>query len=199
MSNFSTGRIEDIISFWQSKGGFQRANRYRVEIQRGVGAGGRALPSTGPALSLEAVAISVQTPSRTLEFVQDNNAGPSNPPIKIPVKTFFDDRFIVTFVVDSKWEVRRFFDQWMNDIFPNNVMNQQNASSTVSPYVQNLGNITLTPLTVNHRPAAKIYILEAYPKQIIPGEMAQNMMDTPFTLIVDFNYRYYKIDPASGT
>lgn len=180
-SFFNTGKIDDIIHFWSAKGGFQRANRYRVQITR----------PNQPAL--EAVAISVQTPARNIEYIEDTTMGPSNPSIKVPIRNYYDDRFIVTFVIDSKWEVRTYIEDWIDAIFPSRISNQANyIGSTVAPYMgDNLGRILFTPLTVNHNPAYEFYLEQAYPKSIFPGEMAQQLMDTPMTLIVDFNYRYY--------
>lgn len=183
-SFFNTGKIEDIIHFWSTKGGFQRANRYRAEIYT---------PNAG---TLEAVAISVQTPARNIEYIEDTTNGPSNPSVKVPIRNFYDDRFIVTFIVDAKWQVRKYMEEWMDSFFPSRLGPRSYIGSTVSPYnTNNLGRITFTPLNTKHEISAEFAIDQVYPKSIFPGEMGQQLMDTPMTLIVDFNYRYYQFYP----
>lgn len=182
-SFFNTGKIDDIIHFWSAKQGFQRSNRYRVLIRRNDGQ------------QLEAAAISVQTPSKNIEFIEDTTMGPSSPSIKVPIRNYFDDRFIVTFVVDSKWEVRRFIEDWMDAYFPSRLANGSRGGSTVSPFRTALGTIILMPLTPAHEGLAvnNMTFYDVYPKSILPGEMASAAMDLPLNMIVDFNYRYYKM------
>lgn len=179
--------VGTLINYFQTVSGFQRSNRFRVDID----------PPKGINDNITLFANNVQVPSQVINFYRDTMA-PSGSYIDIPVKREYDERFLIEFIVDSGWKTREFFDKWMNLMF----QKTSNALYENSAYVTTWDNITskvkIYPLDQNGIPNKKITLYEAWPSTILPTQLMNDAPNDYLTLVVDMNYRYYEITPPDN-
>lgn len=181
----STPRKSDIatlINTFTSMSGFQLSNRFAVTINPPLGVSSPIIPI---------FASTVQTPSQAIVYEPDNMS-PSGPSIMVPVKRSYDDRFIIEFIVDTNWDIRKFFDDWMDWMFISSNDDTKN-STRVRYWDQIVGNIVIEALTRNDITAKTLTLYDAYPKTIIPTQMSNDTPNQYLTLMVDMNYRYYTL------
>lgn len=176
----ASSRIQEVLNYFNN-GGFQRTNRFEVNIKRGDS-------------TLTAWASQCQVPSQTIAFYPDNTFSPSGPPIPIPIKREYDERFLIDFIVEGNWSVRKYFENWFDGGFSNlNIGNGVKSNSITPRNTENfLGQITITALDQKDTAKSSFILYEAYPKLLLPGQFSNNEFNQYLTLTVDFNYRYYK-------
>jgi hypothetical protein len=174
----ATNKISEILNYF--RGGFQRTNRFEVAI-------------TNNNITKNFWASSCQIPSQTVVFYPDNFS-PSGPIINIPVKREYDERFLIDFIVEGDWTVRKYFEDWFNEMFTllNTGFNTIKSNS-VYPRSSSLGEISVKALDTNGNSKATFTLYEAYPKLLLPGQFTHDEPNKYLTLTVDFNYRYYKL------
>ena len=177
MSNFTNSNVDTLITHFKNVSGFQRSNRFRVDI----------IPPTGLA-TVPLFATNVQIPSQIINYYQDT-VSPSGAYVDVPVKREFDERFIIDFIIDKNWNARRFFDDWMNLMF-------KSKSGTNSSYQVNyrnsiVGTIDIFALDTNNKTNRRIRLVDAWPSTIVPTQMMNDAPNDYLTLTVDINYRYY--------
>ena len=190
--------VNSLISFFQGVSGFQRSNRFKVAItvpQEIVTKYPGQFPIVNNQIFL--FATTVQIPQQLITYFPDTMS-PSGAEIDIPLKRGFDERFIIDFIVDSKWQTRRFFEAWMNIMFINDstssfknsilVNFQNNISSTVDIYA----------LDQNGNTNRRITLYQAWPSTLLPTQMMNDAPNDYLTLSVDMNYRYYKAFDAAN-
>jgi len=181
----STPRKSDIatlISTFTSMSGFQLSNRFAVTITPPDGVSSPTIPI---------FATTIQTPSQAIVYEPDNMS-PSGPSIMVPIKRSYDDRFIIEFIVDGNWEIRKFFDDWMNWMFISTNPTTVN-STNVRYWDEIVGTVVIEALKRNDETAKTLTLYDAYPKTIIPTQMSNDTPNQYLTLMVDMNYRYYKL------
>ena len=178
--------VTSLISIFQGLSGFQRSNRFIVDIIPPTKLS--QLWGTVPRL----FASYVQIPSQVINYYQDSMA-PSGAYIDIPVKRDFDDRFIIDFIVDSNWECRRFFDDWMEFMFQKNpsVLGSKN-SWIINWWSEIVGTVFIYALDTNGAINRKIKLVDAWPSTILPTQMMNDTPNDYLTLSIDMNYRYYE-------
>lgn len=200
---YDTPLLPTISSFLSAIGtkGSQRPNRYAVKIKA---------PSEVPyTITGEYVASLVQIPARTVNYFSDN-VGPYSPYWDVPLKTEYDDHFIINFIVDKDWHIRKFIDSWMGWIGDEQNDNQPSKKGTTigsfkgrdskTARICEFPNITSTiriqPVytsSIDDTVKPKELILyQAWPKLILPSQFEAGANNTLLTLSVDFSYRYYK-------
>lgn len=117
---------------------------------------------------------------------------PSGPPIDVPLRRIYDERFIVEFIIDGRWDIRKFFDGWMDFLFVNSDSTTKN-STKVNYWEDVVGTFVIEALDINDNIKQTITLYDAWPKMIIPSQMSNDTPNQYLVLIVDINYRYYKL------
>lgn len=183
-----SSNINTLITAFSSASGFQRSNRFRIKITPPISIPGDA-QITPTAFTV--FASNIQTPSQSIIFYEDTMS-PSGPPISIPIRRNYDDRYIIEFIVDKKWNIRSFFDSWFNSMFINSTTTNLN-STRVQYFTDIVGTLEIEALDPNDTVVKTIKLYDAYPKQIIPTQFSNDTPNQYLTLIVDMMYRYYTI------
>lgn len=178
MSNFTNSDVNTLISHFKTVSGFQRSNRFRIDID----------PPTGLS-PVPLFATNVQIPSQTVSYYQDT-VSPSGAYVDIPVKREFDERFIIDFIVDKRWNTRKFFDDWMNLMFISK--GTTNNSRLVNYRNSIVGTVDIFALDTNNAINRRITLVDAWPSTIVPTQMMNDAPNDYLTLTIDMNYRYYK-------
>lgn len=194
MSNIpnTTSDINSLINKFQQLNGFQRSNRFEVEITPPEG-----IKNDTRINNFIFHASSVQIPSQVINYYQ-NSLSPGGPMIDIPMKREYDDRFIIDFIVDTEWKCRRFFDQWMEWIFKNHKSDYKSSSIT-NYYDSIVGKVTINCLDTANAIRKKIVLEKAWPSTILPTQMMHDNPNDYLTLSIDMNYRYYTVLEPNGT
>lgn len=193
MGNYSSPQKSDIttlITAFSTASGFQKSNRFRINIipPNAIPGGVQITPK-----AFTVFASNIQTPSQSIIFYEDTMS-PSGPPISIPLRRNYDDRYIIEFIIDKEWNIRSFFDSWINALFLNTGTNTANKNSTRVQYFDDIvGNLEIEALDQNDNVVKTITLYDAYPKQIIPTQFSNDTPNQYLTLIVDMMYRYYTI------
>lgn len=177
MSNFTNSDVNTLINHFKTVSGFQRSNRFRVDITP---------PSGLAAVSL--FATNVQIPSQTISYYQDTMS-PSGAYVDVPVKREFDERFIIDFIVDKTWRARQFFDGWMDLMFKSKP--GTNNSRLVNYRNSIVGKVDIFALDTNNKTNRRITLVDAWPSTIVPTQMMNDAPNDYLTLTIDINYRYY--------
>jgi hypothetical protein len=182
--------ITTLIDAFSTASGFQKSNRFRINIiPPTVIPGGTQITPT----AFTVFASNIQTPSQSIIFYEDTMS-PSGPPISIPLRRNYDDRYIIEFIIDKNWNIRSFFDSWINALFLNTGTNTANKNSTRVQYFTDIvGTLEIEALDQNDNVVKTITLYDAYPKQIIPTQFSNDTPNQYLTLIVDMMYRYYTI------
>jgi len=186
--------INDLLRIFDKLGDPQRANRFEVIIN-------------GPKVPVELIApasgffaTAVQIPAHVVEYYEDSLA-PSGSYIEVPIKRQYDQIFKIDFIVDSNWEVRTYFENWVDLIFPDtsNVNGTVFKNSRFVNYWDNIvGNVIINCLDANGTPKKCITLTGAYPGTLVPGQFSNDLANTHTILQVDMNYRNYTItDPTT--
>jgi hypothetical protein len=175
--------IDKLIDTFDNMGGAQRANRYEVTIN----------PPTalGYNTNVPFIASSVQVPTHITEYYQDTMA-PSGSYIDIPIKRQFDQMFKIDFIVDYSWNIRQFFENWVDLIF-NRQSNESRNSVMVNYYDNITGTITINALDQNGNTSRTITLYGAWPGTIMPAMMSNDLQNNYLTLQIDMNYRNYDL------
>ena len=182
MSNNSLNNsdVNTLINFFQTLSGFQKVNRFKVNI----------IPPKDAKLDATVLfATSVQIPQQLVTYYPDSVA-PSGPLVDIPIRRGYDERFIMDFIVDKNWKTREFFDKWMDYMFVSK--KGKTNSLYVKYYTDITGTVEIYGLDDNSNTNKKITLYDAYPTTIIPGQLSNDLPNDYLTLSVDMNYRYYK-------
>lgn len=167
--------VQDVVSYFASKG-IQKSNKFSITITP---------PSALKAYTGEVFATSIQTPSRSILYYPDT-MNPSGPIIQVPLRRLYDDRFIIEFMVDQKWNTASFFQKWMDLI----TSDTKGLASVVRYYDDITGKIVIKALDPKNEVGRTITLYGAWPKTIIPNTMSNDMVNQYLTLMVDMNYRY---------
>jgi len=143
----------------------QRVNRYSIDFSPVEG----KQPDTF-------FATMVQIPSRSILYFPDSVA-PFAPNYKVPLKHEWDEKFIVEFLVDEAFTIRKFIEDWMDSLIGNYYYND-NKTSTMTISALGINNI-LKPIFTLH---------DVWPKLISPSEFNTDRPDL-LRMQVDFAYR----------
>jgi hypothetical protein len=182
--------ITTLITAFSTASGFQKSNRFRINIIPPTAIPGGILITP---TAFTVFASNIQTPSQSIIFYEDTMS-PSGPPISIPLRRNYDDRYIIEFIIDKKWNIRSFFDSWISALFLNTGTNTTNNNSTRVQYFTDIvGTLEIEALDQNDNVVKTITLYDAYPKQIIPTQFSNDTPNQYLTLIVDMMYRYYTI------
>lgn len=168
----ASNKITEITSYFSK--GFQRTNKFEVEFSRN---------------NATFWASQCQIPQQYIAWYPEFFT-PSGPTVHIPLKRDFDENFLIDFIVESDWAVRKYFETWYDDIFSSLT---NGRSNTVDYRDANLSRITIKALNDNGNTNATITIYEAYPKLLLPSQFSNDIPNQYLTLSVNFNYRYYRI------
>jgi len=191
MANLKTNGIDAITSYFS--GGFQKANRFEVRIGGNEG--------------VVFWATSVQIPQQDVTYYPENFS-PSGPIIQVPLRRGYDDRFLVDFIVESNWAVRKYFETWMDSMFSStSAAASRSRKVKVRNTTGNLRDIQIFALNdalkinsgaPNQGVNAKFTLFEAYPKLLLPSQFTNDATNQYLSLTVDFNYRYYTFTGIAG-
>jgi hypothetical protein len=190
--------VNSLIGFFQGVSGFQRSNRFKVVINVPDEIT-KQYPGQFTIVNKQIFlfATTVQIPQQVITYFPDTMS-PSGAEIDIPLKRGFDERFIIDFIVDSKWQARRFFEAWMNIMFINSV-NGKFKDSIIVNYQNNISStVDIYALDQNGNTNRQITLFQAWPSTLLPTQMMNDAPNDYLTLSVDMNYRYYKAFDATG-
>lgn len=181
--------ITTLIEAFSTVSGFQKSNRFRINIipPTNIPGGSEIIPT-----SFTVFASNIQTPSQSIIFYEDTMS-PSGPPIGIPIRRNYDDRYIIEFIIDKNWNIRSFLDSWIDSIFINSTKSSTKNSTKVQYWDNIVGTLIIEALDQNDNVAKTITLYNAYPRQIIPTQFSNDTPNQYLTLIVDMMYRYYTI------
>ena len=180
--------INELLGIFGKLGDPQRANRFEVTING---------PTSLSARADGFFATAVQIPAHVVEYYEDSLA-PSGSYIDVPIKRQYDQVFKIDFIVDSKWQVRTYFESWIDLIFPDRQAGAGGDtvfknSRFVNYWDEIVGNVVINCLNANGTTQKTITLTGAYPGTIIPGQFSNDLVNTYTTLQVDMNYRNYTI------
>jgi len=189
-----TGIINQI-----SKYGAQRTNRYSVEFQN--------CPVEMPEATsdYQFFATMCQLPERSIQIFQDS-VGPYSPNWDIPLKSEYDDNYIINFLVDGQWIIRRFIESWMDyvvgPIYGGGFIGGRTPlGASIMPLGQGDGSANSSSKiiikgfkTKDNIQSGKLTLYGAWPKTILPATMDTNANNQPLILSVVFSYRYYRFE-----
>jgi len=181
-SRLNNQDVTSLIGYFQAVSGFQRSNRFKVNIDMTPL---RSLGITPQPL----FANNIQIPSQTINYYRDTMS-PSGSYIDIPVKREYDERFLIEFIVDSNWNTRKFFDDWINSMFKDE--GEFRNSAFVVPWNKIKTKIQIYALDLNGNTNRQITLYDAWPSTILPTQMMNDAPNDYLTLVVDMNYRYYE-------
>ena len=90
--------ITTLITAFSTASGFQKSNRFRISITppKTIPGGSQITPTV-----FTVFASNIQTPSQSIIFYEDTMS-PSGPPISIPIRRNYDDRYIIEFIIGSR-------------------------------------------------------------------------------------------------
>ena len=179
--------ITTLIEAFSTASGFQKSNRFRIDIIPPTSGGSKITPT-----SFTVFASNIQTPSQSIIFYEDTMS-PSGPPIGIPIRRNYDDRYIIEFIIDKNWNIRSFFDSWIDSMFIDSKNSITKNSTKVQYWNKIVGKLIIQALDQNDNVAKTITLYDAYPRQIIPTQFSNDTPNQYLTLIVDMMYRYYTI------
>jgi len=188
MSNDNTNSsIDSLIMLFSRMSGFQRSNRFNVKLFPP-----ESLSAKNTISNDNIFAYMVQIPSQSILYREDNMS-PSGPSIQIPLKRAYDDRLLIEFIIDSNWNIRKFFESWIDLVFvkTDQVGTGYNNSARVQYWNNIVGTVVIQALGLDGEIKNTITLYDAYPKMIIPTEMNSNSQNMFLTMMVDMNYRYY--------
>lgn len=97
---------------------------------------------------------------------------------------FFGDNATFTFYVNSDWNVREFFEQWMGNCV-------DITSKEVAFYDDIIGNVEIYTLDRGDNRTGKWELQEAWPRLLNLTPMSQ-ASDAPIRVTVTFTYRYWE-------
>jgi hypothetical protein len=193
--------VNSLIGFFQGVSGFQRSNRFKVVItvpQEIISKNGIYQLPIVNTNQISLFATTVQIPQQVITYFPDTMS-PSGAEIDIPLKRGFDERFIIDFIVDSKWQARRFFEAWMNIMFINSSDTPKFKDSIVVNYQNNISStVDIYALDQNGNTNRRITLYQAWPSTLLPTQMMNDAPNDYLTLSVDMNYRYYKAFDATN-
>jgi hypothetical protein len=188
--------IKQITTF-----GVQRPNRYAVEFVNCP-----VIQSGGSQYNF--FATMVQIPQRTITFFSDS-VGPYSPTWDVPLKSEYDDHYIINFVVDKTWGIRKLIDTWMDYINNRDTTDITGYVQGQSAYDANIqsanggtsySKIKITGTATNDNSLQGTLVLHhAWPKLILPTQFDTGAVDQPLIMSVDFSYRYYTYEEETGT
>lgn len=178
-SNLKKSDIGTLLSHFQTVSGFQRSNRFRVDITP---------PS--PLQEVSLFAVNIQVPSQTITYYSDTMA-PSGNYIDIPARREYDDRFMIEFIVDKLWIGRKFFDDWVDLMFVKSQGSSYKNSVMVNYWNKIKGKIDIHALDLTDKTNRRITLFDAWPSTILPNQLSNDTPGEYLTLVIDMNYRYY--------
>jgi len=184
------------ITVW----GVQRPNRYAVEfIDCPVSQSGGSSPYVF-------FATMVQIPQRTTNYFSDS-VGPFSPYWDVPLKTEYDDHYIINFLVDKNWSIRSLIEAWMDHTIGGTINTEgyiygtSAKGASLVPVAARTGDskIKITGISTaeNNKQTGTITLHQAWPKLILPTQFDTGANNQPLIMSVDFSYRYYTFDNLS--
>lgn len=190
--------INDIINNIVTNGA-QRSNRYSVHFEN--------CPVQLPNIdtNYNFFATMCQLPERSIQIFQDS-VGPYSPSWDIPLKTEYDDDYIINFLVDGNWNIRKLMEGWMDYVSgavrPGGIFSGRSVlGSGIMPTgafpADGVGNDSSKIVikgfkTADNTVASTLTLYGAWPKTILPSNMDTNANNQPLLLSVVFSYRYYR-------
>lgn len=185
--NWDYGSVNALINKFQTMSGFQRSNRFGVQIDPP-----EITNNSVPLNPVYLFASSIQIPSQVIQYYPDT-ISPSGPSINIPVKREYDDRFIIDFIMDKNWNARVFFDRWMEYIFKSGPNGSKIHSNIINYRDKITGTVTIYALDTSNNLNKTIRLIDAWPSTILPTQFMQDAPNDYITLTIDMNYRRYEI------
>lgn len=168
-----SNKISEITTYFSK--GFQRVNRFEVSFSR---------------FSKTFWASECQIPEQAIVYFPETFS-PSGPSLNVPLKRTYDDRFLISFIVEADWEVRKYFEQWYDAMF-SSVM--ADRSSTVQYRDNNLSTVSVRAISDNATSVNATFTLyEAFPRLILPSQFTNDVPNQYLSLTVDMGYRYYRL------
>ena len=176
MSVFGIEKLKSTVS---TLGGFAKGNRYNVIITPPSFLGGSTVLST-----LQFLCESVSLPTKSLASNAHDIYGP---PIEIPYRETFTEAAL-SFILDDKFTVKRFFDDWQEKIIDpisGNVSYWNNFVATIN--ITRLSNDATTFTDAADK--YKIQLREAYPSAVGEIALGHTQGGEILRLSVTFKYR----------
>lgn len=185
--------IKDFLSVVRGKG-LARTEKFSVEIQPPIGV---LLPENKELLTLfceEAAFPGKTIITRPARIHNLNIQRPS-------AVDFFGESANFTFLVDSEWAVKGFFDRWIDTIIgtTREVAEYRSIVGSITIKAIHEGPIDATPVE-GHKETTRYEVMleEAFPKTM-------NIMQTSYSTVgihrvnIGFAYKYWKVKPPTIT
>lgn len=155
---------------------FARNNRFRIVIPTPPSLTGTRYDSRSmQALMVQCQAVSL--PARTVATWNHRNIGPIE---KMPYDVIFQE-VTMTFRVDSKYDTRRFFQEWMQSMTTSDNLYFRYRNEYTS-------NIKIMPLDLIGKPIAQIGLYNAYPTNLSVINYDENSTDAITEFSITFAY-----------
>lgn len=176
--------LNEFISKVKSTG-LAKTNRYRVTI---------ATPALMPEFMNSGRLITLFCESTSLpgQVVATTHQNIMGEPREFPYSKFYDN-ITLSFYIDNNFEVKGFFDNWLNS-----VSNTQNKiTSYYKDYIAPTVLIEVLPMD-SEVSTYSITLHEAYPKGISPIRLSADSRDIA-KIGVSLNYKYYTTSHVAST
>ena len=165
--------------------GLAKTNRYRVTIATPTLMTG--FMNSGRLITLFCESTSL--PGQVISTIEQRIMGETR---KFPYSKFYDN-ITLSFYIDNNFEVKGFFDNWLNS-----VSNTQNKiTSYYKDYIAPTVLIEVLPMD-SEVSTYSITLHEAYPKGISPIQLSADSRDIA-KIGVSLNYKYYTTSHVAST
>ena len=164
------------------KEGLSRPNRYLV----------RFYPQNPGQPEMEFQPENVSLPGRAFVSVQEQYWGS---PRTLPVSNVYDNNVVMTFPVSGNLAERTYFEKWMSAMVDtcNYAQGYKTSGVGLSP------TVVIQTTNTSGDPTSTYSLIEAYPSNIFPMSMGQQMMNDYSRLQVQFTYTTYRYTEGSNT
>lgn len=176
--------LNEFISKVKSTG-LAKTNRYRVTIATPIVM--TSLMNSGRLITLFCESTSL--PGQVISTTEQRIMGETR---EFPYSKFYDN-ITLSFYIDNNFEVKGFFDNWLNS-----VSNTQNKiTSYYKDYIAPAVLIEVLPMD-SEISTYSITLHEAYPKGISPIQLSADSRDIA-KIGVSLNYKYYTTSHVAST
>ena len=184
--------IDNLRALLATKGGLQRANRFEVYVEQPL-FGFLEWPITG-----------VSLPGRSLDSIPDELTAQGNNPRQIPIRRGYggEPSVLLTMYVDQNWDVRDYFEGWMdlyNPVVGPDGLNQGPSEFQLSGDYDQLAkesNLFIYFLDLNDNIKWYMQLIEPYPTMIIQEAFSADMMNQQAMLNVSIGFKEYYTSQA---
>jgi hypothetical protein len=190
------------------KGDVQKSSFFDVRISPPAGLAGNIVMDVNNLRNLNYKAMATSLPGKLISTTEFKPYGPVR---KIAYGTIHTD-LPLTFIATSEMSERRFFEVWQSYIYGEGSTRDVSLPDTAGPeggqeflsdgnpslegdvkyYNDYTSTVTITMYASDGKPSARYNMIEAYPINVSPIDLAWESFNQYSTFTVDFAYRHFE-------